>query len=96
LEQEQILFAVIPALRLHCRRRTRLRNAFGKKLENFEAAGALNFAYYNFVKSHGAIGMTPAPAAGVENSARTVLEIPPAKSAVTAVRVQIVKDAQGK
>ena len=46
-------------LRMHCRRLTRLTNAFSKKLENFEAAVALNFAYYNFVKTHGAIRMTP-------------------------------------
>ena len=42
-------------LRMHCRRLTRLTNAFSKKLENFEAAVALNFAYYNFCKTHGAI-----------------------------------------
>src|SRR5258706_947067 len=62
-------------LRMHCRRLTRLTNAFSKKLENFEAAVALNFAYYNFVKTHGAIRMTPAQAAGVENSAWTVAEL---------------------
>ena len=45
-------------LRMHCRRLTRLTNAFSKKFENFEAAVALNFAYYNFVKTHGAI-LTP-------------------------------------
>ena len=33
---------------MHCRRLTRLTNAFSKKIENFEAAVALNFAYYNF------------------------------------------------
>jgi hypothetical protein len=48
---------------------TRLTNAFSKKLENFEAAVALNFAYYNFMKTHCAIRMTPAQAAGVENNA---------------------------
>ena len=62
-------------LRMHCRRLTRLTNAFSKKFENFEAAVALNFAYYNFVKSHGTIRMTPAQAAGVENSAWTVAEL---------------------
>ena len=35
-------------LRMHCRRLTRLTNAFSKKRENFCAAVALNFAYYNF------------------------------------------------
>ena len=62
-------------LRMHCRRLTRLTNAFSKKLENFEAAVALNFAYYNFVKTHKAIRMTPAMAAGVENSHWTVAEL---------------------
>ena len=62
-------------LRMHCRRLTRLTNAFSKKIENFEAAVALNFAYYNFVKTHGAIRMTPAMAAGVEKSHWTVAEL---------------------
>ena len=35
---------------------------------------ALNFAYYNFCTTRGAIRMTPAQAAGVENSAWTVAE----------------------
>jgi len=62
-------------LRMHCRRLTRLTNAFSKKFENFEAAVALNFAYYNFIKTHGAIRMTPAMAAGVEKSHWTVAEL---------------------
>jgi IS1 family transposase len=62
-------------LRMHCRRLTRLTNAFSKKFENFEAAVALNFAYYNFIKTHKAIRMTPAMAAGVENSHWTVAEL---------------------
>lgn len=62
-------------LRMHCRRLTRLTNAFSKKLENFEAAVALNFAYYNFAKNHKAIRMTSAMAAGVENSHWTVAEL---------------------
>src|ERR1035437_900350 len=62
-------------LRMHCRRLTRLTNAFSKKFENFHAAVALNFAYYNFCKTHGAIRMTPAQAAGVESSAWTVAEL---------------------
>jgi IS1 family transposase len=54
--------------RLHMRRLTRLTYAFSKKLENFEAAAALHFAYYNFVRTHGSLKMTPAMAAGVERS----------------------------
>jgi IS1 family transposase len=52
--------------RLHMRRLTRLTYAFSKKLENFEAAVALHFAYYNFVKRHNTLRTTPAMAAGIE------------------------------
>jgi IS1 family transposase len=62
-------------LRMHCRRLTRLTNAFSKKFENFEAAVALNFAYYNFCKVHGTIRCTPAMAAGVEKSIWTVADL---------------------
>lgn len=62
-------------LRMHCRRLTRLTNAFSKKLENFQAAVALNFAYYNFCKTHKALRMTPAMAAGIESSHWTVEEL---------------------
>jgi IS1 family transposase len=58
--------------RLHMRRLTRLTYAFSKKRENFEAAVALHFAYYNFVKTHSAVRCTPAMAAGVEKSFLTV------------------------
>ncbi len=58
--------------RLHMRRLTRLTYAFSKKLENFEAAVALHFAYYNFVRTHGSLKCTPAMAAGVEKSFLTV------------------------
>jgi IS1 family transposase len=58
--------------RLHMRRLTRLTYAFSKKIENFEAAVALHFAYYNFVRSHGSLKMTPAMMAGVEKSFWTV------------------------
>ena len=62
-------------LRMHCRRLTRLTNAFSKKFENFEAAVALNFAYYNFCKMHGSLKMTPAMAAGIESSFWTVADL---------------------
>ena len=54
--------------RLHMRRLTRLTLAFSKKLENFEAAVALHFAYYNLVRRHGTLRCTPAMAVGVENT----------------------------
>jgi IS1 family transposase len=58
--------------RQHMRRLSRLTLGFSKKLENFEAAVALHFAYYNFVRTHSTIRCTPAMAAGVENSFLTV------------------------
>jgi hypothetical protein len=54
------------APQMHCRRLTRLHNAFSKKCDHFQAAIALNLRYYNFVKSHGAICLTPAQAAGLK------------------------------
>lgn len=62
-------------LRMHCRRMSRLTNAFSKKLENFKAAIALHMAYYNLCKVHGAIRATPAMEVGVENSIVTVAEL---------------------
>ena len=54
-------------MRMSMRRFTRLTNAFSKKLENLKAAVALHFAYYNFVRVHGSLRVTPAMEAGVVN-----------------------------
>ena len=54
--------------RLHVKRLSRLTLAFSKKLENFKAAVALHFAYYNFVRRHNSLRCTPAMAAGVERN----------------------------
>lgn len=62
-------------LRMHCRRLTRLTNAFSKKIENFKAAVSLNFAYYNFCKIHTTVKETPAMAAGVTDKPWTVAEL---------------------
>ena len=62
-------------LRMHCRRLSRLTNAFSKKLENFKAAVALHYGYYNFVKSHKTIRCTPAMEAGVATSAWTAQDL---------------------
>ena len=52
-------------MRMHMRRFTRLTNGFSKKLENHVAAVSLHFMYYNFVRTHQTLRMTPAMAAGV-------------------------------
>ena len=61
--------------RLHMRRLTRLTLVFSKKFENFEAAVALHFAYYNLVKRHGTLRCTPAMAAGIERDFWSVGEL---------------------
>jgi hypothetical protein len=47
---------------------TRLTNAFSKKLENHAAAIALDTMYYNFVRIHQPLRVTPAMAAGVSKT----------------------------
>lgn len=61
--------------RHHMKRLARLTLGFSKKLENFQAAVALHFVYYNFVKTHKSLRMSPAMAAGVERSHWTVADI---------------------
>jgi IS1 family transposase len=54
--------------RLHMKRMNRLTLAFSKKVENFEAAVALHFCAYNFVRRHATLRMTPAMFAGIERN----------------------------
>ena len=54
-------------MRMHIRRFTRLTNAFSKKVENHAYAVALHMMYYNFVRIHSTLRMTPAMAAGVSD-----------------------------
>lgn len=52
-------------MRMCMRRFTRLTNGFSKKLDNHVAAVSLHFMYYNFVRIHQSLRVTPAMAAGV-------------------------------
>lgn len=54
-------------MRMSMRRFTRLTNAFSKKVENLRAAVALHFAFYNYVRVHKTLRVTPAMAAGVSD-----------------------------
>lgn len=62
-------------MRMHMRRLTRLTNAFSKKMENFKCAVALHFAYYNFVRMHKSLRMTPAMAGGVTDRIWSVADL---------------------
>jgi len=62
-------------IRMHMRRLTRLTNGFSKKFENFRAAAGLHFGYYNFVRVHKSLRMTPAMAGGVTDHIWTVPEL---------------------
>ena len=62
-------------MRMGMRRFTRLTNAFSKKAENHRAAVGLHFAHYNFVRQHKTLRVTPAMAAGLENSMWTLEEL---------------------
>ncbi len=57
------------------RRFTRLTNAFSKKVENHAYAVALHMMYYNFVRIHSKLRMTPAMAAGVTDRLWEVADI---------------------
>lgn len=52
-------------MRMHMRRFTRLTNAFSKKIENHAYAVALHMTFYNFVRQHKTLRMSPAMAAGL-------------------------------
>ena len=57
------------------RRFTRLTNAFSKKLGNLKAALALHFAWYNFVRVHRSLRVTPAMEAGITSRVWAVNEL---------------------
>jgi IS1 family transposase len=62
-------------MRMQMRRFTRLTNAFSKKLDNLKAHIALHFAYYNFVRVHQTLRVTPAMAANLTDHLWTLEEL---------------------
>jgi IS1 family transposase len=62
-------------MRMSMRRFTRLTNAFSKKLENHIAAIALHCMYYNFVRIHQTLRVTPAMQAGIADHVWSIEEM---------------------
>jgi IS1 family transposase len=77
-------------MRMSMRRFTRLTNGFSKKVENHGHAVALHFMYYNFVRIHKTLRVTPAMEAGLASSPWTIRDlcslIAPKKSTLAASR----------
>jgi len=62
-------------LRMHMRFFTRLTNGFSRKIENHAHSMALFTTYYNFVRIHKTLRVTPAMAAGVSDRLLEVSDI---------------------
>jgi IS1 family transposase len=62
-------------MRMHMRRFTWLTNAFSKKLKNHAYAVALHQMFYNFVRVHQTLRVTPAMAAGVTDMLWTMADV---------------------
>lgn len=76
-------------MRMHMRRFTRLTNAFTKKAENHVHALAIYFTFYNFVRIHKTLRVSPAMAAGVTDrlwSMEDVVALMDARETPTAKR----------
>jgi IS1 family transposase len=77
------------SMRMHMRRFTRLTNAFSKKVESHAAMVAIYRVWYNFVRIHKSLRVTPAMAAGVTDrlwSMEDVAALLDAREAPTAKR----------
>mgnify|MGYP003380807526 CR=1 FL=1 len=62
-------------MRMHMRRFTRLTTAFSKKVDNHAHAVALHMTYYNFVRIHKTLRVSPAMAAGVTDRLWEITDI---------------------
>ena len=57
-------------MRMHNRRFTRLTNAFSKKFENHAHMVAIYAVWYNWIRIHKTLRVTPAMAAGISDTVR--------------------------
>jgi IS1 family transposase len=63
------------SMRMSMRRFTRLTNAFSKKVEAHMRAVALYFTYYNFIRQHKTLRVSPAMAAGISDRLWSIEDI---------------------
>jgi IS1 family transposase len=78
-------------MRMHMRRFTRLTNAFSKKIENHACAVELHSMYYNFVRLHQTLKVSPAMAAGVTDRLWEMVDVVDALDAFEAKRKRTSK-----
>jgi hypothetical protein len=62
-------------MRMQMRRFTRLTNGFSKKVANHAYAVALHFMYYNFVRIHKTLRVTPAMEAKLTDRLWTIEDL---------------------
>ena len=60
---------------MHCRRLTRLTNAFSKKVENHGHMVALYFMHFNFSRIHKTLRVTPAMEVGLTDHVWSIEEL---------------------
>ncbi len=63
-------------MRMHMRRFIRLTNAFSKKFENHAHVVALYAVWYNFVRAHKSLRVSPAMAAGISDHLWSLEDLP--------------------
>ena len=78
-------------MRMPMRRFTRLTNAFSKKIENHACAVALHSMYYNFVRLHQTLRVSPAMAAGVTDRLWEMVDVIDVLDAFEAKRKRAAK-----
>ena len=88
------------SMRMGIRRFTRLTNAFSKKVENHAASVAIWFMYYNFVRVHQTLRVTPAMEAGISDHVWSIEEmcglLPEQESAAKRIDKGIILEALGE
>jgi hypothetical protein len=62
-------------MRMSMRRFTRLTNAFSKRIDNHIHALSLYFVFYNFVRIHKTLRVTPAMQAGIADRLWTMEDV---------------------